>query len=171
MENQKIIRIEKVTLNIGVGEPGDKLEKAMRLLEKITGKKPVKTITMKRIPTWGVRPGLPIACKVTIRGEDAEKLLSRLLEALDNKLPETKFDNEGNFSFGIEEYLLIPGVAYDMDIGILGLEVAVTLSRHGYRIKRRMFKRTRLPMRHRIKKTEAVEFITKKYNLNIGEEK
>ena len=75
MNSMRDIRIEKVTLNCGVGEAGDKLDNAMKLLEQITGKKPVKTTTMKRIPTWGVRPKLTIACKVTIRHQEAVELL------------------------------------------------------------------------------------------------
>src|SRR3989344_1389113 len=105
MNSMKNIRIEKVTLNCGVGEAGDKLDNATKLLEQITGKKPVKTTTMKRIPTWGIRPNLAIGCKVTLRGEEASILLRRLLQAVDNKLPEKKFDNNGNVSFGIEEYI------------------------------------------------------------------
>ena len=104
------IIVEKVTMNIGAGEAGDKLEKAVKLLEKISGAKPVKTKTMKRIPTWGLRPNLTIGVKVTSRGKKAEDLLKRLLQAKDNKLKLRSFDKEGNFSFGIEEYLLIPGV-------------------------------------------------------------
>ena len=170
MSNIKDLRIEKITLNIGVGEPGDKLNKAMKLLQTITNKKPVQTITMKRIPTWGVRPKLPIACKVTLRGEEAEELLGRLLQAIDNKLPEKKFDKEGNFSFGIEEYILIPGVQYNIDIGIIGLEVAVTLSKIGYRIKRRVIHKAKVPSRHRITKEAAMKFINDKYGI-VSEEK
>ena len=139
MNSMKKIRTEKVTLNIGVGGPGDKLDKAMKLLNNISGVKSVQTKAgpSMRIPTWGVRPNLPIACKVTVRGEKAEKLLKRLLQAVDNKLPTRKFDKFGNFSFGIPEYIDIPDVPYDQSIGVIGLEVAVTLERPGFRIKRR----------------------------------
>lgn len=171
MNVMKDIRIEKITLNIGVGEAGEKLEKSMKLLEKITGRKPIKTITMKRIPSWGVRPKLPIGCKVTLRGQKAEILLDKLLDAVDRNVPESKFDSEGNFSFGIEEYILIPGVEYDMDIGILGLEVSVTLSRPGFRIKRRALRKRRVPLKHKVTIQEAFDFITKKYNLIMQERK
>ncbi len=170
MINIQDLRIEKITLNIGVGEPGDKLDKAVKLLEILSNKKPVRTITMKRIPTWGVRPKLAIACKVTLRGKEAEELLGRLLQDIDNKLPEKKFDNEGNFSFGIEEYILIPGVQYNIDIGIIGLEVAVTLSKIGYRIKRRVIHKAKVPSRHRITKEQAMKFINDKYGI-VSEEK
>lgn len=163
------ISVEKVTLNIGAGEAGDKLEKAVKLLEKISGAKPVKTKTMKRIPTWGLRPNLTIGVKVTSRGKKAEVLLKNLLQAKDNKLKFRGFDKEGNFSFGIEEYLLIPGVEYDISIGVIGLEAAVTLYRRGYRVKRRRIMKRSLPLRHKIKKDEAIEFVKSRFGVDVEE--
>ena len=92
----KDIRIEKITLNVGAGKEQAKLEKGIKLLKIITGIDPVKTVATKRIPGWGLRPGLPIGCKITLRDEPANKLLTRLLEARDNKLVPKQFDNSGN---------------------------------------------------------------------------
>src|SRR3989344_8571341 len=117
MHTMKKIGIEKVTLNIGIGAATDKLEKSIKLLEKITGSKAVPTTTQKRIPTWKIRPGLQIGCKVTLRKEKAREMLNRLLLSMDNKIDAWKFDSNGNFSFGIKEYLDIPGVKYDPEIG------------------------------------------------------
>ena len=166
------IRIEKITLNIGAGEAGDKLSKALKLLENVAGIKPVQTITMKRIPSWGLRPKLPIGAKVTLRGERAYEVLKRLFTAKDNQISVRKFDNHGNLSFGIHEYLDIPGVEYDPSIGVIGLEVAITLERPGYRIKKRKLNNTKIGSRHLIKKEEAKEFIRNKFNDKIleGEE-
>jgi large subunit ribosomal protein L5 len=164
------IRIEKITLNIGVGEPGEKLDKAMKLLNSLSGLKSVKTVTMKKIPTWGIRTGLPIAAKVTIRGKDAEKLLSRLLNAVDNTLNRNKFDEAGNFSFGIDEYIKIPDVEYDHEVGIIGLEVAVTLGRKGYRVKRRRLKKGKIRACHKITKEEGINFIKDKFKIELEEE-
>ncbi len=164
------IRIEKITLNIGVGQAGDKLEKAVKLLETMTHGKAVKTITMERIPTWGIRPKLPIGTKITLRGKQAEDLLTRFFKAVNNTIPSSKFDSTGNFAFGIKEYIDIPGVEYMPDIGIIGLEVAVTLERPGFRVKRRRVKKARIPARHRISKNDAIEFVKQKFNLNIAEE-
>ncbi len=167
MNAMQTIRVEKITLNIGAGGPGDKLEKAMKLLKAITHAKPVQMVTMKRIPTWGVRPKLAIASKVTVRGKAAEAVLKRLLQAVDNKLPATKFDMSGNFSFGIKEYIDIPEVAYDVSIGIIGLETAVTLERPGYRVKRRLSKPAKMPKKHRITKQEAIAFMKEHFKLNV----
>src|SRR3989338_3663204 len=113
MNKMKQIRVGKVTLNIGAGKEQSKLDKAVALLKNITNRNPVKTITNKRIQEWGLRPGLPIGCKVTLRGNEAKELLIRLLDAHDNKLNETNFDKFGSISFGIYEYINIPSVNYD----------------------------------------------------------
>ena len=164
MNNMRLVYVEKVTLNIGVGSPGDKLDKAMKLLKNISGLKSVSTMSTKRIPTWGVRPKLPIACKVTVRGKKAGELLKRLLSAVDNYVPARKFDKFGNFSFGIQEYIDIPDVPYDASIGIIGLEAAVTLNRKGYRIKRRALLKRKIPLRHSITSDQAREFINNVFN-------
>ncbi len=164
------ILIEKVTLNIGVGKPGPELEKAMKLLEMITGSKPIQTKAKKRIPNWEIRPGLPIGCKVTLRRKKAEEMLSKLLDAIDKKLKVSNFDNEGNVAFGIREYFDIPGVKYNAEIGMMGLEAAVTFKRPGYRIKVRKIKRKKIPKKHRITKEETMKFLKEKFGVQILEE-
>src|SRR3989338_3523178 len=133
----KNIRIEKVTLNIGAGKNQDVLEKGIKLVTSIAGIPPVKTFTNKRIPECGLRPGLPIGCKLTLRGETAAKMLKRLVYAKDNTLKRSQFDDYGNIAFGIPEYIDIEGVKYEPDIGMMGLEVCITLERPGFRIKKR----------------------------------
>lgn len=167
--NQEI-KIEKITLNIGTGGPGDRMEKAVKLLLAITGQKPVQTKTMKRIPTWGVRPNLPIGCKVTVRGDKARELLAKLVSARENKLSRDMFDRFGNLSFGIPEYIDIPDVSYDITIGIIGLEAAVTLKRAGFRIKRRKKGRFKIGRRHLISKEDAINFMKSGFNVKIAEE-
>ena len=163
------IKIEKITLNIGTGGPGDKLEKALKLLKKVSDATPVKTKTKKRIPTWGIRPNLEIGAKITVRGKKAEEILKRLLVAKKNKLMKQKFDKFGNLSFGLEEYLSIPGVEYDASIGIIGLECAVTLRRNGFRIARRRLQSRSIPARHSISQEESIQFMKEKFNITIEE--
>ncbi|MBI2663552.1 50S ribosomal protein L5 [Candidatus Woesearchaeota archaeon] len=166
-DKMKEIKLDKVTLNIGTGEPGDRLDKAMKLLRNMTGMKPVSTKTQKRIPTWKIRPGLQIGCRVTLRKEKAREMLNRLLLSMDNKIDARKFDSNGNFSFGIKEYLDIPGVKYDPEIGIIGLEAAVTLKRPGFRIKSRRLRPKKVHKSHLITKDEAIEFIKKEFKTEI----
>lgn len=170
MNPMRTVRIEKITLNIGAGKEQTRLDKGIKLLKSITGIQPVKTFTNKRIPTWGLRPGLPIGCKLTLRNQKAKDILKRLLEARDNQLTLSQFDTNGNIAFGIPEYIDIPNVKYDPEIGIMGLEVCITLERPGFRIKRRKNNKKSIPSRHKITKEEAIEFIKKEFNVKVGEE-
>ncbi len=165
-----MIRIEKLTLNIGAGKNPDLLKKGAKLLKAITGVEPVKTVTKKRIPTWGLRPGLPIGCMLTLRKAKARNVLGRLLDARSGKLAQSQFDQHGNVSFGVHEYIDIPGVKYDPEIGIIGLQACVTLERPGFRIRRRRIKCKRIPPSHRITKDDAVKFMEKEFNVSVGEE-
>ncbi|MFH1054387.1 MAG: 50S ribosomal protein L5 [Candidatus Woesearchaeota archaeon] len=165
------IRIEKVTLNIGSGKDQTKLEKGITLLKNITGISPVKTFSKKRIPTWGIRPGLPIGCKITLRNEKATELLQKLLSAKDNRIKPSQIDQNGNISFGIPEYIDIPGVKYDPEIKIMGLEACITLRRNGFRIKRRRIKPQKIHKKHSITKKDAIDYMKNKFNVIINEDK
>jgi large subunit ribosomal protein L5 len=170
MNPMKKIKVEKITLNIGAGKDEPKLKKGIKLITELTGKAPVQTISKKRIPNWGLREGLPIGCKLTLRGEEAEKLLKRLLKSKENTLKETQFDNMGNLAFGIPEYIDIPGAKYNPEIGIMGLEATVTLTRPGYRVKIRRIKAKKVGKHHIITKQEAINFMKEEYELKIGED-
>jgi large subunit ribosomal protein L5 len=166
----KQIRIEKLTLNIGAGKEQAILEKGVVLLQSITGLPPVKTITQKRIANWGLRPGLPIGCKITFRGEKAHELAKRLLHAKNNELSKTNFDDNGNVSFGIHEYIDIPDVKYDPKIGIMGLQASITLQRPGFRIKRRKIMKRKIPRHHCISQGDAITFMKDNFAIKISEE-
>jgi large subunit ribosomal protein L5 len=160
------IRLEKITLNMGVGQSGPKLENAKTLLERITGRKALITVTKKRT-TFGMARRKPIGVKVTIRGQAAYEWLQKLLRVIDNKLKIAQFDSSGNFSFGIAEYISVPGIKYDPEIGIMGFDVAVTLARPGYRIKVRRIKQRSVGKKHRITKEQAIEWVKKKFGVEI----
>ncbi len=160
------IKISSLSLNIGAGKDENKLKKGLKLLKKITGRAPVKTISKKRIPGWGLRPGLAIGCRITIR-KDTNALLKRLLVAKDNTLSLKNFDQNGNFSFGIPEYIDIEGMEYDPELKIMGLEVAVTLERPGYRIKKKKIRTKKIGKNHKITKDDAIQFIKTKFNATI----
>ena len=169
MNKMQEVRIEKVTLNIGAGKDQNKLEKGVMLIKAITGVVPVKTVTNKRIIGWGLRPGLPIGCKVTLRKKQALELIPRLLSAKDNVLKKSQFDENGNLSFGIPEYIDIGGAKYDPKIGVMGLEVCITFDKAGYRVKKRKVCKAIVNKRHRITKAEAMEFMKKMFKVKIGE--
>ncbi|MBI4453194.1 50S ribosomal protein L5 [Candidatus Woesearchaeota archaeon] len=169
MNQNRNIKIEKLTLNIGAGKEQAVLEKGVKLLEYITGITPVKTVTQKRIPTWGLRPGLPIGCKLTLRGKDKLDLIKRLLKAKSNQLKKNNFDKEGNISFGILEYIDVPGVKYNPDIGLTGFQVCITLCRNGFRVKNRKIMSCVIPHKHRITQDEAIEFVKKEFGVVVEE--
>lgn len=167
--SMKKIRIEKITLNFGAGTDQKKLEKGIKLIEMIAGKAPVKTKTQERIPGWGLRPGLAIGCKITLRS-DIEPLLKRLIAAKENVLSLKNFDSNGNISFGIPEYVDIPEAKYSPELGIIGFEVSVTLSRPGFRVKKRKIMKRKIPMRHRVSKEDAVAFMKETFSVKLKEE-
>jgi len=166
MSKMRKIRLEKVTINVGAGEAGSKLEDAKKLVEKFSENKIVVTKTHRRT-TFGVAKNRPIGVKVTIRGEPAKEFLGKVLHSLDNRLSVEQFDNNGNFSLGIKEYIHIPGIKYDPEIGIMGMDVCVTLERPGFRIKRRKVRPKRIGRKHRITKEEAQEWVRKEFGVEI----
>ena len=170
MNKMKEIRIEKVTLNIGAGKDQKVLEKGIKLLTNLTGIAPIKTITNKRLQAWGLRPGLPVGCKLTLRGEEAEKIIPRLIYAKDNILAEACFDDHGNISFGLPEYMDIKDAKYDPEIGMMGLQASITLTRAGFRIKNRKIRVAKISPKHQIKQQEAMSFMKEKYSVKIGDE-
>lgn len=169
MNPMREIRIEKVVLNMGVGEGGDKLAKAERVMKEIVDQKPARTLAKKTVREWGIRKGSPIGCKTTLRGKKAERVLDRLFEAVGRKLQRGSFDDRGNFSFGIKEHIDIPGLKYDPKIGMWGLDVCVSLCRPGYRIKHRRKTSRKIPKTHSITPEEAVEFVKNKFNVEVIE--
>jgi len=162
------IEIDKVVLSCGA--VGDELEKSVKLLKLVSGMKPLKTKSKKRIPSLGVRPGLELGCKVTLRGEKAEEILRKLLEVIDNQIAEEQIGSEG-FSFGIKEYIEIPGIEYQRDIGIKGFNVSVAFRRKGKRIEFKKAKKGKIPKRQRVTREEIIIFMKKNFNIKLkGEE-
>ena len=169
MNPNKQIQIEKVTLNFGAGKDQKLLEKGVELIKYITGTNPVKTKATKRIPGWGLRPGLPIGCKITIRSKDKVDYVKRFLKAKADILKRNNFDKHGNIAFGVHEYIDIEGVEYNPDLGLIGLQICVTLKRNGYRIKKRKSLKRSIPKNHQITQDEAIEFVKKEFNVKVEE--
>src|ERR1700747_1405944 len=101
----RVVRIEKVTVNIATGKSGEPLEKAKKVLNQLTAMTPATKRAKKAIKDFGVRKGEPIAAVVTLRGKEAGEFLKRALDAVSNKMNERSFDDYGNVSFGIKEHI------------------------------------------------------------------
>lgn len=164
----KQIAIGKVSINIAESNVGDDVEKAFKLLKKLTGKQPVRTESSEAAKTFGKRAGLNLSTKITLRGEEAREFLEKVLPAIES-IEKSSFDGNGNFSFGISEYIDVPGVEYDSDIGMKGFEVAVTLERPGYRVERRDHKPTDVGKEHRVTDEEAIEFVEEQLEVEVEE--
>jgi len=153
------IRIEKVVLSIG--GTGEDLEKGVALLKILTERKPAKMRSHKRIPTLGVRPKLEVGAVVTIR-KDIDVLLKRLLQGIENRLRKKQI-SENNFSFGIKEYIEIPGMEYQREIGVIGFDVTVVFKRAGRRVALKKIKSGKIPKKQKISKEEIIKFMQEKY--------
>ncbi len=162
-------RIHKVVVNIGVGDAGERLEKAQKVLQMVTKHKPKVTHAKTTNRDLGVRMGMPIGCKVTLRGDEAEKFLRRALTTREMKIADYSFDPEGNLSFGVPDYTDFDGMRYDPEIGIFGMDVNVVIARPGYRVsKRRVLKRP-LPKDHRMTRAEAIKFMREQFKAEVME--
>jgi len=167
-ENQMLKpRIEKVTVNISVGKSGEPLERAVAILKQLADQQPCKRKAKKTIRDFGIRKGEPIACLVTLRRERARIFLKKAFPAVDNKLSKDSFDRYGNFSFGIEEHIEIPGTKYVPELGIYGMDVSVALGRLGYRVKRRRRAKSKIGADHLLMVEEAMLFIKDEFEVEI----
>jgi len=162
-------QIEKVTVNIGVGEAGERLKKAESVLENITHHKPVQTISTITNRELGLRKRMPIGCKVTLRGNEAHDFLKKAWETRENRIADYAFDEQGNLSFGIPDHTLFKDQKYNPDIGIFGMDVCITVEKPGYRIKRRRIQQRKVPHNHKVSKEEAMNYISKTFNVEVIE--
>jgi len=162
--------IEKIVVNIGVGEAGDKLQRAEKVLKLLCDQAPTRTLSRTTNRDFGVRKLMPIGCKVTLRRDDAVKFLKEAFWVKENRIAGYSFDREGNFSFGIPDYTSFPDQKYDPDIGIFGMDICVTMARPGKRVGRRKRARARVPTRHRIYPDLTKDYIRVNFDVEVVEE-
>lgn len=160
-------RLAKVTVNVALGASGERLQKIAKTLEEITGQAPSYRKAKKTIREFGIKKGESIAVAVTLRKDKAIAFLKRALEAVGYRIKLSSFDDYGNVSFGIPEHINIPGVKYDPEVGIFGMDVCITIERPGYRVARRRVKRGVIPRRHRVNKWDAVAFLVKEFGVKV----
>ena len=160
-------RIEKVVVNLNVGKSGEPLEKANKVLKEITNQTPVKRKAKKTIRDFGIREGESIAVVVTLRKQKAIDFLKKILPVVDNKVSKSSFDVRGNFAFGLKEHIEIPGVKYDPEIGIFGMDVCVSVNRPGQRIKIRRKQKQTIGRKHMLTPEESIIFIKQTLGVQI----
>ncbi|GAB3298814.1 50S ribosomal protein L5 [Pseudidiomarina tainanensis] len=131
----QVPRIEKITLNMGVGEAlADKkiLDNAVSDLEAISGQRPVRTVARKSVAGFKIREGYPIGCKVTLRGERMWDFLQRLIMIAIPRIRDFRglnpksFDGRGNYSMGVREQIIFPEIDFDKVDKVRGLDITIT---------------------------------------------
>ena len=167
--DMRLVKLEKVTVNVGIGESSDRLKKAKAIIERLTGRTAALTRARVRVQAFGIRKGDTIGAKVTLRGEIASEFLKKAFDAVEYKLNRRSIDNHGNFAFGVKEYIDFPGAKYDPTIGIIGFDVCATMIRPGKRVTVRRRLRSTIRSRHRVTPDETVDFLTKNFKVNFYE--
>jgi large subunit ribosomal protein L5 len=133
----QVPRIQKITLNMGVGEAvADKkiIENAVRDMTMIAGQKPVVTYSTKSIAGFKIREGMPIGCKVTLRGANMYEFLDRLISISIPRIRDFRglspksFDGRGNYSIGVKEQIIFPEIDYDKIDALRGMDITITTS-------------------------------------------
>ncbi len=133
--NMEVPRIQKVVVNMGVGEAvGDKkiMDNAISDLEKIVGQKPAIRLARKSIATFKIRKGYPVGCMVTLRGQRMFEFLDRLISVAIPRIRDFRgisarsFDGRGNFNMGVKEQIIFPEIDYDKIDALRGMNITIT---------------------------------------------
>ncbi len=157
------IEIEKLIINCSVGEAGDKLTKAVKVLKDLSGQEPVLSTAKITIRSFSVRRGEKIACHVTVRGDKAKDLLERGLKVKEYELNRNCFSEFGHFGFGRQEHIDL-GLRYDPYTGIYGMDFYVVLKRPGMRVSKRKRAQRKVGNAQRILKEDAQEWFKRNYD-------
>lgn len=135
----------------------------------LTGQKAARTVSRRTNRDFGIRKGQAIGAKVTLRGSKAEAFLRQALAIRNHRLPAYSFDPTGNFSFGIPDYTDFPGMKYDPEIGVYGMDISVVLRRPGARVARRRTRFRPVPARHAVQRREGIAWATAHLGLEVVE--
>ena len=152
----QVPKLEKITINMGVGEAvADKkvLQSAVDDLQKITGQKAVVTVARKSIAGFKIREGMPIGCKVTLRRERMYEFLDRLITVAIPRIRDFRgfssrgFDGRGNYSVGVKEQIIFPEIDYDKIDAIRGMDITFTTNAKSDEEARALLEQFRFPFR------------------------
>ena len=153
MNPMQELKIAKVVLNIGVGEAGERLGKAEIVLTKLSGCKPVRTLSKSTNRDLGIRLGMPIGCKVTLRNQMMYDFFEKLIKI---SLPRTRdfrgysdksFDGRGNYTMGVKEHIIFPEIDFDKIDKIKGLDICITTTAKNNEEAMELFKQFNFPFK------------------------
>ncbi|XP_005353517.1 60S ribosomal protein L11-like [Microtus ochrogaster] len=156
------LHIRKLCLSICVGEGGDRLTRAAKVLEQLTGQTPVFSKAKYTVRSFGIRRKEKIAVHCTVRGAKAEEIPEKGLKVREDELRKNNISDE-NFGFGIPEHIDL-GINYDPSTGIYGLDFYVVLGRPGFSIADKKHRTGCIGAKHRISKEEAMCWFQQKYD-------
>jgi len=157
------VRIEKLVINICVGESGDKLIRAGKVLTQLTNQNGVHGKARLTVRTFSIRRNEEISVYTTVRGPKARQILDLALKVKEYELNARNFSDTGCFGFGIDEHIDL-GIKYDPTVGIYGMDLYVQLTRPGYRISKRKSKSGRIGRPHRVTKQDAIEWFQTEFD-------
>jgi large subunit ribosomal protein L11e len=157
------LRIEKLVVNICVGESGDKLVRAGKVLSQLTDQTGVNGRARLTVRTFSIRRNEEISVFATVRGAKAKEILENALKVKEFELRENNFSDTGSFGFGIDEHIDL-GIKYDPAIGIFGMDIYVQLARPGYRVSNRRARTGKVGRNHRVTKQEAMKWFVETFD-------
>jgi len=157
------IKIAKLSINTCVPPKENRLDKAMKVLEQLTGQTPFTSKSRLTIRGWGIRRNEKIATSVTVMGDKAKELLENALKVKEFELPKSCFSNNGCFGFGITEHIDL-NIKYDPACGIFGLNYFVVLERPGARVSKRRRCKAKVGNKQRITAEEAQQWFKENFD-------